>query len=644
MQQHPYNRRQNISSSSERFLQIPPSVAKGLETEPTHSDFIEEAHLGKGSYGRVTLSRHKKTQAQYAIKAIDKRTKINKDSKLYFKREVEIMYKIRHPNVVRLFGHFEDETYCYFIMEYINKGSLYNLLLNKKKQPLEEKQVASYMKDVISAVYYLHNMDPPIIHRDIKPENALLTENNTVKITDFGWSNYLVSDPDNQRFTFCGTPIYLAPEMMMKKGHDEHIDIWCIGCLMFELLTGRPPFEGPDKAEMSQNILNININWPHDMDRTAKDLISKILTKDPLKRLSLKEILEHRFFKQYFPDASSVLIKPTTINEEPFVISTDVPTNSKPIRKLGGHKLIKQINLIGKRDHSPLPITSRLHLEQVQQSKVKVVNVSNTKLNKCSEHNNSKFNNEQPLLHVPASATNLLSKAILFTQGANKSESNNLKVMFKNLEKTYIDNKTKLNDIYCQIRQLQVTEDSLRKELEDKCKKSVEYQKEIDQLEKNISEKRLSPLISRSKSFKKIESNVSDKLNGMNRKDSTDTIELNNSELLTTVGTERSSNEKEKIKKEMKNEEMKYQNKINEIKNENAKLVERIQMLKEKEMKNIKIIENNEAKMKQQENELAKYKKKVKDLESKLTRLKILVRETVKIIFAILPLGQFEIN
>ena len=641
MQQHLYNKRQNVTTSSpERFLQIPPSVAKGLEPKPSRSDFIEEAFLGKGSYGRVTLSRHKKTQAQYAIKAIDKRTKINKDSKQYFKREVEIMYKIRHPNVVRLFGHFEDETYCYFIMEYINKGSLYNLLLNKKKQPLEEKQVVSYIRDVISAVYYLHNMDPPIIHRDIKPENALLTETGAVKITDFGWSNYIVSDDDNQRFTFCGTPIYLAPEMMMKKGHDEHIDIWCIGCLMFELLTGRPPFEGPDKAQMSQNILNININWPHDMDRTAKDLITKILTKDPLKRLSLKEILEHRFFKQYFQDTSSVLIKPTSINEEPFVISKDIPTTAstttsssgKPIRKLGGHKVIKQINLIGKRDHSPLPTTSRLHLEQIQQNKVKIVNIANTKLNKYTESNNSntssntnnntKYNNEHPLLHIPSSATNLLSKGILFTQGINKNESNNnLKSMYKKLEKTYIENKTKLNDIYCQIKQLQVTEDTLRKELEDKCKKSAEYQKEIEQLEKNINEKRLSPLISRSKSFKKIESNVSDKFN---RKDSADTIELNNSELLTTVGTDRSSNEKEKMKKEMRNEEMRYQSKINEIKNDNAKLIERIQMLKEKEMKNMKVIENNEAKMKQQENELAKYKKKVKDLETKLTKLKIM--------------------
>ena len=154
------------------------------------------------------------------------------------------MYKIHHPNVVRLFSHFEDDNYCYFIMEYISKGNIYNLIPKDKTKKLSAQVVASIMKDVISAVYFLHNMHPPIIHRDIKPENVLLAEGRVAKLTDFGWSNYMQGD--EKRTTVCGTPIYLAPEIINETGHDERVDIWCIGVLLFELCTGNVPFMGND--------------------------------------------------------------------------------------------------------------------------------------------------------------------------------------------------------------------------------------------------------------------------------------------------------------------------------------------------------------------------------------------------------------
>ena len=102
-----------------RFLPIPGTVLKGLESEPKISDFTILKELGAGSYGRVILVQHKITQAKYAIKCIDKRNKVNIEEKPYFRREIEIMYRVHHPNVVKLFGHFEDNKYCYFIMEYI---------------------------------------------------------------------------------------------------------------------------------------------------------------------------------------------------------------------------------------------------------------------------------------------------------------------------------------------------------------------------------------------------------------------------------------------------------------------------------------------------------------------------------------------
>ena len=321
-----------INEVKNRFLPIPESVAQGLEPEPKISDFNIVKELGAGSFGHVYLVTHKKTKVNYAIKAIDKRNKSNIEEKPYFRREVEIMYKIHHPNVVKLFGHFEDNHYCYFIMEYISKGNVYNLLtLNKKKQ-LATKVVASIIKDVISATYFLHNMNPPIIHRDIKPENVLLNDGIVAKLTDFGWSNYI--EEEKERKTVCGTPIYLAPEIIKEKGHDEKVDIWCIGVLLFELMTGSIPFQGKDIESLKNNILHLKINWPKEMNKDAKDLITKILKLDPSERISLEEMLEHPFFTKYFPDAQKCLILPDpNIIYKTFIVSKDDPKTWDPVKK-----------------------------------------------------------------------------------------------------------------------------------------------------------------------------------------------------------------------------------------------------------------------------------------------------------------------
>ena len=312
-----------------RFLPIPESVLKGLENEPKITDFTLLKELGVGSFGRVLLVQHKITQAQYAIKAIDKRNKDNIEESPYFRREIEIMYRIHHPNVVKLFGHFEDNTYCYFIMEYIPGGNIYSLCPKNGIPLISTQMVASLIKDVISAIYYLHHMNPPIVHRDIKPENVLLGEGNVAKLTDFGWSNYMQGY--SKRTTVCGTPIYLAPEIINNTGHDEKIDIWCIGVLMFELMTGQPPWKGDDITTLKYNIRRLKINWPKTMDPDARDLITKILRYIPEERISLRGMLMHPFFTKYFPDGVNSLKRPDNTQYKVFVISKDHPLTWNPI-------------------------------------------------------------------------------------------------------------------------------------------------------------------------------------------------------------------------------------------------------------------------------------------------------------------------
>ena len=126
---------QNTISSNNltnRFLPEPESVLKGLEKEPLISDFTIKRELGSGTFGHVLLVEHNKTKIEYAIKLIDKKNKANINGKPFFRREIEIMYKIHHSNVVRLFGHFEDKDFCYFVMEYINNGNLYSMITSQK--------------------------------------------------------------------------------------------------------------------------------------------------------------------------------------------------------------------------------------------------------------------------------------------------------------------------------------------------------------------------------------------------------------------------------------------------------------------------------------------------------------------------------
>jgi aurora kinase len=312
-----------MEESQNNFLPPSSAVVEGLEQEAKITDFEQIQNLGIGGYGKVNLYRHKATGAEYAIKLIDKTKFENKLQKELFAREVDMMYKIRHPNIVRLYTHFEDETNCYIALEYIKKGNLYSYTQSMPNKVLDAATTAHFVVDLISSLYYLHNMDPPIIHRDIKPENLLVGNNGQLKLTDFGGSNYL--EGGNVRYTTCGTQIYHSPEMLLKKGYDTRVDIWAIGILIFELMVGRPPFKSDAQHSMEDNIVHLRINWPSTMNLLARSLITKILKLEPDQRPTLKEILEHQFIKTYVENANSRLILPSEVIIKPFAISKQLP-------------------------------------------------------------------------------------------------------------------------------------------------------------------------------------------------------------------------------------------------------------------------------------------------------------------------------
>jgi serine/threonine protein kinase len=294
-----------LNKVKKRVLMLSPTVNAGLEPESKISDFEKEREIGKGGFGLVLKVLHKKTQKVYCIKVIEKQGIMEQKLVDQMNREIEIMYILNNPHCLRLKNHFEDDTNFYLVMPLASKGQLYRVL--KKFRKFDERTAAQILRETISALQYLHSFNPPIIHRDIKPENLLLNEGGRVLLADYGWSNFNMEG--DVRKTFCGTPEYIAPEMLMKKGHDTRVDIWSIGILMFELLAGYSPFVAKTNQELYQNIKRLKIQWPKDMPPLAKNLISKILKINPLERPTFDEILNHQWFKQ------TKMIKPLLENK-----------------------------------------------------------------------------------------------------------------------------------------------------------------------------------------------------------------------------------------------------------------------------------------------------------------------------------------
>ena len=281
-----------------------PSVSSGEEPELKRFDFDFERKLGDGAFGQVWRVRHKKTSQMYALKQVPK----EKVSKMLsqFRREVYIMYEINHPHIIKLFNHFEDDKFFYLIME-LAEGNLFHKLYREKQ--FLERVAAQYFREVLLAVEYLHSHIPAIIHRDIKPENILLDKEGRIKLTDFGWSNYYSTDAPSPRFTTCGTLEYIPPEMVEEKGHNTSADVWCLGVLLYEMLIGSTPFKSSLRDQMLLNITSAKPKFPLTMPALAKDLILKMLEKDPSKRPVSGKIKEHQWMIDHSP------IRPTLTQE-----------------------------------------------------------------------------------------------------------------------------------------------------------------------------------------------------------------------------------------------------------------------------------------------------------------------------------------
>ncbi|CCK68290.1 serine/threonine protein kinase YPK1 KNAG_0A06290 [Huiozyma naganishii CBS 8797] len=269
-----------------------PSKNKPLSID----DFDLLKVIGKGSFGKVMQVRKKDTQKIYALKAIRKSYIVSKSEVTHTLAERTVLARVECPFIVPLKFSFQSPEKLYLVLACINGGELFYHLQKEGRFDLSRSRF--YAAELLCALETLHNLD--VIYRDLKPENILLDYQGHIALCDFGLCKLNMKD-DDKTDTFCGTPEYLAPELLLGQGYSKVVDWWTLGVLLYEMLTGLPPYYDEDIPKMYKKILQAPLRFPDGFDRDAKDLLIGLLSRDPVRRLGRNgadEIKNHQFFSQ----------------------------------------------------------------------------------------------------------------------------------------------------------------------------------------------------------------------------------------------------------------------------------------------------------------------------------------------------------
>ncbi|CAK9861760.1 unnamed protein product [Sphagnum jensenii] len=309
----------NTETGSARNVPLPgPPVQKVWLEGCKFSDFKLGPILGTGSFGRVHLAHYIPTNQVCASKSLSKAMIVKSKQVAHVKQEKSILQRLSYPFIVNLIGCCQDDKCIHLVLEYICGGEFFTYLRSSGR--FDEHTTRFYASQVLLAFEYLHNMD--IVYRDLKPENLLLDERGDIRITDFGFAKEI----DRRTFTLCGTPDYLAPEIILNKGHGKPVDWWTFGVLIYEMLAGYPPFYDDDSVGTYQKILAGKVNYPGHFSKNAKDLLRRLLVADLTKRLGclkggIKEIKMHAWFQTV--DWDSVVRKKDIPPIRPKVLSKE---------------------------------------------------------------------------------------------------------------------------------------------------------------------------------------------------------------------------------------------------------------------------------------------------------------------------------
>ena len=244
-----------------------------LQGEINLTCFAIEKLLGKGSFGKVMLVRKKDTNAIYAMKII-KKALIEKYKHIdHTKTERKILGELDHPFLVKLRYAFQSKSKLYMVMDFINGGELFFHL--KRSRQFSVDRARFYAAEILLGLEYLHSHG--IIYRDLKAENVLLDPSGHIKLTDFGLSKKFFTQENSKTYSFCGTPEYLAPEILKNVGHDNAVDYWSFGILLYEMLAGELPFYNKNRQELYKSIVKADIPMKSFFSPDACNLLSLLL-------------------------------------------------------------------------------------------------------------------------------------------------------------------------------------------------------------------------------------------------------------------------------------------------------------------------------------------------------------------------------
>ncbi|KAF8624490.1 hypothetical protein AX17_007119 [Amanita inopinata Kibby_2008] len=296
-----FTRRTNSLSTGEGATPLMLAQQRVTRQKGTYrlTDFIIHRTLGTGSFGRVHLVQSKHNLRFYAIKVLSKERVVKMKQVEHTNNERHLLSAVQHPFIINLWGTFQDASNLYMVMDFIHGGELFTLLRRSNRFP--DPVAKFYAAEVALALHYLHGLD--IVYRDLKPENILLNHDGHIKVTDFGFAKECV----NTTWTLCGTPDYLAPEVISQQRYNKSVDWYALGVLIYEMLSGFPPFHQPDgnHAALYEKILRgpSFMRWPTAFSDSATDLIMKLMESDPSKRYgNLKngsmDVFHHEWFKE----------------------------------------------------------------------------------------------------------------------------------------------------------------------------------------------------------------------------------------------------------------------------------------------------------------------------------------------------------
>lgn len=276
----------------------PPQPTQPRKKRP--EDFRFGKILGEGSFSTVVLAKETSTAKEYAIKILEKRHIMKENKAQYVKRERDIMSHLDHPFFVKLYFTFQDEEKLYFGLSYAKNGELLKYI--RKIGSFDETCTRFYSAEIVCALEYLHQKG--IIHRDLKPENILLSEEMHIQITDFGTAKQLSSESKQARAnSFVGTAQYVSPELLTEKSACKSSDLWALGCIIYQLVAGLPPFRAGNEYLIFQKIIKLEYEFPEKFFPKAKDLVEQLLSLEPCKRIGCEEmggygpLKSHPFFE-----------------------------------------------------------------------------------------------------------------------------------------------------------------------------------------------------------------------------------------------------------------------------------------------------------------------------------------------------------